>query len=54
KIPVVALHAYGANPEDPNELSFEKGEILYVHDKKGSWWQAKKSDGTVGMIPSNY
>lgn len=54
KIPVVALHAYGASPDDPNELSFEKGEILYVHDKKGSWWQAKKSDGTVGMIPSNY
>ncbi|ORZ18688.1 hypothetical protein BCR42DRAFT_490019 [Absidia repens] len=54
KIPVVALHAYGANPDDPNELSFEKGEILYVHDKKGSWWQAKKSDCTVGMIPSNY
>ncbi|KAI8099926.1 uncharacterized protein BX664DRAFT_322426 [Halteromyces radiatus] len=54
KIPVVALHAYGANPEDPNELSFEKGEILYVHEKKGSWWQAKKSDCSVGMIPSNY
>jgi len=43
-----------ANKEDPNELSFTKGEVIYVHEKKGSWWQAKKSDGTIGMIPSNY
>lgn len=43
-----------ANKEDPNELSFSKGEVLYVHEKKGSWWQAKKSTGAVGMIPSNY
>ncbi|ORX51925.1 hypothetical protein DM01DRAFT_1408398 [Hesseltinella vesiculosa] len=54
EIPVVALHAYGANPDDPNELSFEKGEVLYVHEKRGSWWQAKKTNGAVGMIPSNY
>lgn len=43
-----------ANKEDPNELSFSKGELLYVHEKKGSWWQAKKSNGAIGMIPSNY
>lgn len=43
-----------ANKEDPNELSFSKGEVLYVHEKKGSWWQAKKSNGAIGMIPSNY
>ncbi|GAN10608.1 osmosensor protein [Mucor ambiguus] len=53
-IPVTAIHNYRANKEDPNELSFTKGELLYVHEKKGSWWQAKKSDGTIGMIPSNY
>ncbi|CAO3630951.1 unnamed protein product [Cunninghamella echinulata] len=54
KHPVVCLHDYSAHVEDPNELSFDKGEILYIHDKRGSWWQAKKSDGTVGMIPSNF
>ncbi|CAO3694836.1 unnamed protein product [Rhizopus microsporus] len=51
---VQALHTYQANSEDPNELSFEKGEILEVADRKGNWWQAKKSDGTIGIIPSNY
>ncbi|KAI8070750.1 hypothetical protein BC940DRAFT_295466 [Gongronella butleri] len=54
KIPVVALHAYGANPDDPNELSFEKGEILYIHEKKGSWWQAKNAKGMFGMVPCNF
>lgn len=27
---------------------------MYVHEMKGSWWQAKKSNGDIGMIPSNY
>jgi hypothetical protein len=37
-----------ASPDDPNELSFTKGEILDILDKQGKWWQAKKSDGRVG------
>ncbi|KAI9270254.1 hypothetical protein EDC94DRAFT_598580 [Helicostylum pulchrum] len=51
---VQALHAYQANPEDPNELSFAKGEMLDIVDRNGNWWQARKPDGTVGIIPSNY
>ncbi|ORY93198.1 hypothetical protein BCR43DRAFT_517459 [Syncephalastrum racemosum] len=53
-IPVIALHTYEANPDDPNELSFNKGETMHIHERKGSWWQARKSNGTVGLIPSNY
>ena len=34
--------------DDPNEISFAKGELLDILDKQGKWWQAKKSDGTVG------
>ncbi|KIK79074.1 hypothetical protein PAXRUDRAFT_16518 [Paxillus rubicundulus Ve08.2h10] len=49
-----ALYAYTASPDDPNEISFTKGEILDIVDKQGKWWQAKKVDGNVGIAPSNY
>jgi SHO1 osmosensor len=42
-----------ASADDPNEISFVKGEILDIVDNRSNWWQAnwwqaKKSDGTVG------
>ncbi|KAI9281934.1 hypothetical protein BY458DRAFT_537880 [Sporodiniella umbellata] len=52
--PVTAIHSYDGNKADPNELSFSKGEVMYVYEKQGSWWQAKKTSGEIGVIPSNY
>ncbi|KAI8362681.1 hypothetical protein EDC96DRAFT_482616 [Choanephora cucurbitarum] len=49
-----ALHSYQASAEDPNELSFSKNEVLDILDKRGNWWQARKQDGTTGIVPSNY
>ncbi|KAI9023088.1 hypothetical protein CLU79DRAFT_887252 [Phycomyces nitens] len=45
---------YVADPKDPDELSFEKGERLNIRGQEGNWWKAQKADGRLGMVPSNY
>jgi hypothetical protein len=39
-----------ADPDDPNELSFSKGDIFDIIDKTGRWWQAETEDGTRGSM----
>lgn len=53
-IVVRALYDYQASPDDVNELSFSKGEILRVKNTNDNWWQAKNKRGEIGMCPSNY
>jgi len=40
-----------ASPDDPNEISFAKDDLLGIFDIHGKWWQARKADGTVGIVP---
>jgi hypothetical protein len=37
-----------ASDDDPNEISFRRGEIMQVLDDSGKWWQAQTSKGIIG------
>jgi hypothetical protein len=44
---------YDYNGRSDNELSFQKGEIIKVIDKKDKWWYGML-DGITGYFPFNY
>ncbi|KAH7927001.1 hypothetical protein BV22DRAFT_1061737 [Leucogyrophana mollusca] len=48
----MALFAYTASRDDPNEISFVQGELLQVVDITAKWWQVKKQNGIVGSTSS--
>ena len=46
-------YEYAAMQDD--ELSFKKGELLYVINDEGDWWLAENMDSSKeGLIPKNY
>lgn len=46
-----ASFSYTASVDDPNEISFVKGEILTILDNSGKWFNARKMDGQEGIVP---
>lgn len=48
---------YNFDPKNSEELSFKKDEILDIIEKPEDdpeWWKARKQDGSIGLVPSNY
>jgi len=48
------MYAYSASPDDPNEVSFAKGDMLDVIDGTGKWFQVRAPNGQTGVSPSLY
>jgi hypothetical protein len=45
------MYAYSASPDDPNEVSFAKGDMLDVIDGTGKWFQVRAPNGQTGVSP---
>jgi len=41
------------NPQSNSELTFKLGDIIFVHDQSGEWWDGEL-DGVRGFFPSGY
>lgn len=49
---VVALYPFTAQHED--ELTFQKGQVITVHNKEDTAWWRGEINGVVGLFPANY
>ncbi len=52
---VVALYSF--NSGNPEELAFEKGDLMDIIDQPADdpdWWEAKTASGKTGLVPRNY
>ncbi|KAJ8083220.1 hypothetical protein PM082_009092 [Marasmius tenuissimus] len=49
-----ALNDYSAPPEDSDEFSFAKGDILNVLSRNGDGWLVQDANGVPGVVPSNF
>ena len=52
---VVALYSFNSGNQE--ELAFQKGDLMDIIDQPSDdpdWWEARKPDGTTGLIPRNY
>lgn len=52
---VIALYSF--NSGNPEELAFQKGDLMDITDQPQDdpdWWEARKADGTTGLVPRNY
>lgn len=52
---VIALYSFDSG--NPEELPFDKGDFMDIIDQPPDdpdWWEARKADGTTGLVPRNY
>jgi hypothetical protein len=46
---------YNFSAREFGELSFMKGDLMYIINNDGDWWHARTKDGKEeGFIPNNY
>ena len=51
----VCVAKYGYNRVEAKELSFKRGELLYIIRDRDKWWFVRsKETEQEGYIPSNY
>ena len=43
------MYAYNASNDDPNEVSFAKGDLLEVIEDTGKWFQVRTPTGQTGV-----
>ena len=52
---VITLYSF--NSGNPEELAFQKGDLLDIIDQPADdpdWWEACTADGKTGLVPRNY